>query len=200
MRFRWVRKRVKIVSRDESWPEKERQAKGKKCIVKFHFFPTSYLVSLFFFPKLVISPTTFMAFLMSRRENQNPRGCGMREFHRWAHKTCDEDGSQKRTLYPQSQPDQLLRRSPQPSAAVWPQNKTGGQTPEAEEEEQLSVLPAVPNKQWLSQFWKSPGWRHPCFPQTASSSLSDIYDHFLWAYVNVIIAQIEICNTLIKIC
>ena len=78
MRFRWVRKRVKIVSRDESWPEKERQAKDKKCIVKFHFFPTSYLVSLFFFPKPVISPTAFMPFLMSRRENQNPRDLGGR--------------------------------------------------------------------------------------------------------------------------
>ena len=121
---------------------------------------------------------------ISDEQTRKPESTGfggeVREFHRWAHKTCDEDGSQKRTLYPQSQPDQLLQRRPQPSAAVWPQNKTGGQTPEAEEEEQLSVLPAVPNKQRLSQFWKSPGWRHPCFPQTASSSLSDIYDHFLW--------------------
>ena len=36
MRFRWVRKRVKIVSRDESWPEKERQAKGQKMHSKTH--------------------------------------------------------------------------------------------------------------------------------------------------------------------
>lgn len=183
MRFRWVRKRVKIVSRDESWPEKERQAKGQKMHSKISLFSNflfGFTVFFFFSPKPVISPTTFMALLMSRRENQNPRDCRVREFHRWAHKTCDEDRSQKRTLYPQSQPDQRLRCRPQPSAAVWPQSKTGGQTPEAEAEEQLSVLPAVPNKQRLSQFWKSPGWRHPCFPQTASSSLSDTYDHFLW--------------------
>ena len=29
-----------------------------------------------FFPKPVISPTAFMPFLMSRRENQNPRDWG----------------------------------------------------------------------------------------------------------------------------
>lgn len=96
-RFRWVRKRVKIVSRDESWPEKERQAKGKKMHSKISLF-SNFLFgfTVFFFPKPVISPTTFMAFLMSRRENQNPCDCGGREFHRWARKICDEGLDPKR--------------------------------------------------------------------------------------------------------
>lgn len=53
MRFRWVRKRVKIVSRDESWPEKERQAKGQKMHSKISLFSNflfGFTVFFFFFP------------------------------------------------------------------------------------------------------------------------------------------------------
>ena len=50
-RFRWVRKRVKIVSRDESWPEKERQAKGKKMHSKISLFSNFLFGFTVFFPK-----------------------------------------------------------------------------------------------------------------------------------------------------
>lgn len=53
MRFRWVRKRVKIVSRDESWPEKERQAKGQKMHSKISLFSNFLFgfTGFFFFPQ-----------------------------------------------------------------------------------------------------------------------------------------------------
>ena len=159
--------------------KKRDKRRVRKCIVKFHFFPTSYLVSLFFFfPNQSFLPPPSWHFWWADEKTRIHAIAGGGNFTDGLVKSVMKDWIPKEDTLATEQPVAAMQTSP--SATTWPQNKSGGQTPEAEEEEQLSVLPAVPNKQRFSQFWKSPGWRHPCFSQTASSSLSDCYDHFLW--------------------
>lgn len=143
--------------------------RARKCIGKFHFFPTSCLVSLFFSGS-VISPTAFMVFLMSQLGYQNPEDCRVGNFHRSAHQICGEDGSWMWTLCHRAGQTNSYDAGPHLSTQNMATNKPWGRLKRPKRRNNRvslhhQTLPAVPDEQLLSYFWKPPVWRHPCSPR-----------------------------------